>query len=1079
MLSCYPLPRVPDLRARRLLATARNMPFFRAIREETSFPQAEQELITYWETHRIFQRSVEERPASRAYIFYDGPPFATGLPHYGHLVASTVKDIIPRYWTMRGHRVERRFGWDTHGLPIEMDVEKKLSLSGPSAIREYGIARFNEECRAGVLRYVAEWEKTITRLARWVDFRNDYKTMDTPFMETVWWVFRRLWDLGLVYRGMRVTPFSWRLSTPISNFEAGLDYRDVDDPALTVRLRSVEEPQVSYLIWTTTPWTLPSNLAAAVGEDIEYAMVETDGDGEKYWVAAARVTATFGSTPHRVLKTVRGRDLLGRKYHPLFDYFSSTPNAFQIIAAPHVSTEDGTGIVHMSPAFGEEDYAACKRVSIPPVDPVDEEGNFTQLTPDLAGKNIKEADKDVARALKAKGVLFRHDTIRHSYPYCWRSGTPLMYKAVPSWYVKAEQIRDRMVANNAKVHWVPEFVGTGRFANWLKGARDWSVSRARFWGTPLPIWEAADGEQVCIGSIDELAKYIGMRPSGLHPHEIDHLPFTKDGKQFHRVGDVFDCWFESGAMPYAQCHYPFENKEAFERGFPAKFIAEGLDQTRGWFYTLIVLSTALFDRSSFENVIVNGLVLAEDGEKMSKSKQNYPDPSKVFDTYGADALRAYLISSPVVRGEPLRFSEVGVRDVVRSVMLPLHHALSFFVTYANLENDGRGWDPSVDYAAAPAFAERAELDRWILSVLQSLVQTVNRQMEGYYLYNVVPPMLAFIDDLTNWYIRRSRRRFWRAESDSDKASAYATLHEVMVTFAKVLAPVMPFMAERMYLSLNGTMAVPGDSVHLAAYPQVDVEKIDIELERSMAAVREVVALGRALREKHKLKTRQPLRSVTIVAHDDAARGRLTRHAALLCEELNVKQALVVKDDADLATLTFKPNLRTLGKRLGPKLKEVGAAIAQLTRSQWDELESGGTLTVGDQGVAKEDVLVSRTPKGNVVLESSDHFTVALDTTLDETLRREGTLREVLRAIQLARAETPGLEVSHRIDLVITTDDAVLRDILTQAEALVRDESLATGRFVVTAGPAESPGMTAHHYDIRGQAITVAVARRAT
>ncbi|MFZ5442377.1 MAG: isoleucine--tRNA ligase [Myxococcota bacterium] len=1049
------------------------MSAFKPVPSEVSFPREEEEMLALWKRHDAFQRSIDERPASKSFIFYDGPPFATGLPHYGHLVASTLKDIVPRYWTMRGHRVERRFGWDTHGLPIEMDVEKKLNLSGPSSIREFGIDKFNEECRAGVLRYVAEWEKTITRIGRWVDFKNDYKTMDTPFMESVWWVFKRLFDQGLVYKGLRVTPFSWRLSTPLSNFEAGLDYRDVDDPALTLRFEQLGTEKTYFLVWTTTPWTLPSNLAIAVGAELDYVKVKHE-DGNQYWVAAALKAQVVGEAAE-VLETKKGSELVGLTYRPLFPYFASHPNSFRVIASGHVTTTDGTGLVHMAPAFGEDDFEACRREGIAVIDPVDDEGRFKKEVPDYAGKNIKEADKDIIRDLKARHAVFKHATVKHAYPFCWRSGTPLIYKTTPSWYVKVETLRERMVAHNQDIHWVPEFVGQARFANWLKEARDWSISRSRFWGTPLPIWESEDGELVCVGSVEELEKLTGAKVTDLHPHRIDHLTFTQNGKTFRRVRDVFDCWFESGAMPYAQSHYPFENKAAFEANFPASFIAEGLDQTRGWFYTLMVLSTALFDKAPFRNVIVNGLVLAEDGAKMSKSKKNYPDPTGILDTIGADALRAYLISSPVVRAEPLRFSEAGVKDVVRTVLLPLQNALSFFVTYANVE----GWDPKTDLATAPKLEERPELDRWLLSLLQTLVREVNSQMEGYYLFKVVPPMLAFIDDLTNWYIRRSRRRFSRNDSKADQLSAFATLYEVLVTFGKVLAPVMPFMAERLYQRLVVEPGVPGakDSVHLCDYPTVDEARIDTKVEAAMAAVRAAVGAGRILREKHKLKTRQPLRRVTVVSHDDATRAHLEHHAALLADELNVKQVTVVKDDASLASLSFKPNFKTLGKRLGPKLKSVGAAIQTLSREDWAKLEEGHMLTLDGESIGKEDVLVARSAKGDVVLETVGELTVALDTALDEALKKEGLLREALRCLQQARQATPGLEVSHAISLHVKTASAALLEVLKANEALVRDEAQVTGSLEIVAdGKPTGEWAGPHEFDVEGQTVSFHVKR---
>ena len=979
------------------------MSVFRPLAADASFAAEEQRILDLWHEGKTFQRSIDERPVDKSYIFYDGPPFATGLPHYGHLVASTLKDIVPRYWTMRGHRVERRFGWDTHGLPIEMDVEKKLGLKGPGDIRAFGIDKFNEECRSGVLRYVDDWKKTITRVGRWVDFERDYKTMDVSYMESVWWAFKQLWDKGLVYQGLRVMPYSWRLSTPLSNFEAGLDYRDVDDPALTVQVPIDGVDGQYLLVWTTTPWTLPSNLAVAVGEDIDYvrARVPAKGDGDgtavddgkSYWVAKALAAATLGKE-YEVLEELKGSALVGKTYSPLFPFFADrkASGAFKVITSGHVTTESGTGLVHMAPAYGEDDFNACKREGIDVVDPVDDEGNFKASVPPYVGRNIKEADKDIIKDLKAQGSVFKHATLKHAYPFCWRSGTPLIYKTTPSWYVNVESLREAMVAANADVHWVPDFVGEARFNNWLKEARDWSISRSRFWGTPIPVWTSDDGDTHCVGSVEELEALTGEKVPDLHPHRIDHLTFEKDGKHFKRVGDVFDCWFESGAMPYAQVHYPFEDKATFEAGFPAQFIAEGLDQTRGWFYTSMVLGTALFGKSPFKNVIVNGLVLAEDGEKMSKSKQNYPDPMGVLDLHGADALRAYLINSPVVRAEPLRFAEAGVKDVVRTVLLPLHNALSFFVTYANID----GWDPKTNLASAPALAERPELDRWMISTLQSLIGEVNTQMEGYYLYKVVPPMLAFIDDLTNWYIRRSRARFWAKGLDVDKQCAYATLYEVLTTFAKVLAPVMPFMAERLHQLLVVEPGVDGaiDSVHLCDYPLVNAASIDREIEAAMGAARTVVGIGRALREKHKLKNRQPLQKATIVAHDEATRTRLLAQTALIVDELNVKAIDVVKDDANLASLSFKANFKTLGKKMGPKMKAAAAYVAELDRTQWTALENGGTIEVEGAHISQEDVLVTRTANGEVVLDSVDGITVALDTVLTDALKAEALANEI-------------------------------------------------------------------------------------
>ncbi len=1042
---------------------------FKPLPSDPSFAVQEHEVLALWKTRDAFKRSVDARASAPEFAFYDGPPFATGLPHYGHLVASTLKDIVPRYWTMRGFRVERRFGWDTHGLPIEMQVEKQLGLNGPHSIREYGVEKFNEACRGSVLTYVDEWRRTVTRIGRWVDFDHDYKTMDRSFMESVWWVFAELWKKGLITEGKRVMPYSWRLSTALSNFEAGLDYRTVDDPALTVRLR-LSEPiagkPTDLLIWTTTPWTLPSNLAVAVKDDITYVVADHE-DGHRYVVAKDLLVQTLGDKA-TVVAELTGKELVGKTYAPLFPFFANTPAAFRVIHSGHVTTTDGTGLVHMAPAFGEDDYEACRKNGLEVVDPVDAEGNFTAQVPPYQGQNVKVADKAIIHDLKAQGAVFKHAQLNHQYPYCYRSGTPLIYKTTPSWYVKVEALRERMLANNQTIHWVPGFVGEGRFHNWLAEARDWSISRSRFWGTPIPLWRSDDGSEVhCVGSVAELEQLTGEVVTDLHPHRIGHLTFQKNGKTLRLIGDVFDCWFESGSMPYAQNHYPFENKEQFERAFPAQFIAEGLDQTRGWFYTLLVLSTALFDKAPFQNVIVNGLVLAEDGKKLSKSKKNYPDPGKIIEGYGADALRAYLINSPLVRAEPLRFSEAGVKEVVRTVMLPLQNAWSFFLTYARTD----GWDPAVELDRAPELAQRSELDRWILSVLQSLVRDINTQMEGYYLDKVVPPMLAFIEDLTNWYIRRSRRRFWKSESDLDKAAAFVTLYEVLTTFSKVLAPVLPFLAERLYQNLvvEPGLCAPGeDSVHLCTYPQPDVARIDVPLEQAMAAVRQAVVLGRALREKHKLKVRQPLQTLTVVSTNEAVRAALTAHAELLEDELNVKQVVALADDASLASLSFKANFKTLGKKLGAKMKDASTDISALTRAQWATLEAGGSLTIQGAQVTRDDVLVTRTAQGEVVVESAGDLTVALDTRVTEVLRREGLMRELVSQLQKLRKDL-GLEVSDRVVLRLSTQAVELKASITEHEAHLKDEVLASS----IEWHQEATGQA---LDVDGHAVSVTLTR---
>ncbi len=1022
---------------------------FRRVEPAVDLRALDVEILELWDRIDAFRRSVEHRPVESEYTFYDGPPFATGSPHYGHILAGVIKDIVPRYWTMRGRRIERRFGWDTHGLPVEMEVEKQLGISGPRQIAEYGVARFNEACRAMVERTTEEWEEITRRMGRWVDFENDYKTMDLDFMESVWWVFRRLWDEGLVYQAFKVLPYSWGAATPLSNFELNLGgYREVEDPAVTVRLRVLEgrgpvQEGDHLLVWTTTPWTLPGNLAVAVGEDIEYVCVDEAGD--RLWVAAERVEALWEEPPP-IVERARGSELLGVSYDPPFPYFEEERDrgAFRVIPSEFVTTDEGTGLVHMAPAYGEEDFFALQAAGLDVlVDPVDAEGRFTAAVPDVAGLNVKDADPILIDLLRRSGKLYRSERIRHPYPFCYRTDTPLIYKAIPTWFVNVERFRDRMVELNHRIHWVPAYVGSRRFGNWLEEARDWAISRNRYWGSCIPVWQCDRcDEQVCIGSIDELEALSGVRPTDLHKHVVDEITWacTCGEGTMRRVPEVLDCWFESGSMPYAQIHYPFENRDRFERGFPADFIAEGLDQTRGWFYTLMVLATALFDTEPFQNVVVNGLILAEDGRKMSKSLKNYPDPSHVLDAYGADALRAYLITSPAVRAEPLRFSEEGVREVVRTVVLPLWNAFSFFTTYA--EADGI---TLADLESAPPPSERPEIDRWILSMLQSLIAEVNEQMEGYYLYAVIPPTLGFIDHLTNWYVRRSRRRFWRTrtEDDRDKFAAFATLYEVLTTFSQVLAPILPFVTERIYQDLVVRPGAAGDieSVHHTDFPEADHTLIDPELEEAVATVREVVRLGQRLRKQGGIRVRQPLPALTVLTTDPTVAAAVTSHRELILDELNVKHLEVGSDESALVDLQAKADFKRLGPRLGAKVKEVAAALAELTPAEVQALAAGESVTVAGVEVSAGDVVIRRTPRAGTAVASGERLSVALDTTIDRDLMIEGAARELVARINQLRRDAD-LAVTDRITLTWSSTDEVIREAFARHGATIAAEVLA-------------------------------------
>ncbi len=1043
---------------------------FRRVESQVNLPQLEEAILKLWADLDAFQESNRRREGAKGtgeFVFYDGPPFATGTPHYGHLLAGTIKDIVPRYWNMRGKHVDRRFGWDCHGLPIENLAQKALNLNGTPEIRALGIDKFNEQCRSMVQTYVAEWRKTVTRMGRWVDFDNDYKTMDRDFMESVWWVFKRLWDSkdadgkSRVYKAHRIMPYSWKLTTPLSNFEAGNNYKDVQDPAITVRFKvrnvasplmercrekspdvftAINEGRCYLLAWTTTPWTLPENLALCVGPDVAYQWIEDAQTKDVYLMAKDRVSAFYKKPElYRVLAEPIGAVLAGLSYEPLFPYFAQQPNSFRLLIDSFVTTGDGTGIVHLAPAYGEDDYRVCRAAGIDLVDPLDEEAKFTAEVPEYAGQFCKDADKAIIKRLKDEGKLVHQSTIVHSYPFCERTDTPLIYRAIEAWYVRVEDLRDKLAANNAKIRWVPETIGSNRFGNWLKEAKDWNISRNRFWGSCLPIWvNVADASDTfCVGSVAELEKLSGQTITDLHKHHLDKVVIIKDGKTYQRTPEVLDCWFESGAMPYAQVHWMggADGKQA-PPVFPAQFIAEGLDQTRGWFYTLLVLSTALFDKPAFQNVVVNGLVLAEDGQKMSKSKKNYPDPHVVLDTYGADALRAYLIDSPVVRAEPLKFSEAGLKEIVRTVVLPYWNALSFFTTYAAAD----GYDPRT-WTAKPA-AQRHLLDRWVLSVLQSLVRDVNVEMEAYRLYAVVPRLVRFIDDLTNTYIRFSRTRFWGKDGRDAQADAYASLYQVLTTFAKVLAPFMPFLTEEVHQRLVRSVdSTAPASVHWCDFPQADAALIDAALEREMALAETAISLGRKLREDHKLKVRQPLPTVTIVSREAAVQGAVERLGSIIATELNVKAVRQSHDEAAFCALSVKPNLKVLGKRCGPKLKSISAVLSGWSFAEVAELEAGRSIIVDGEVIGKDDLLLTRSPVAGAITASLGAVTVALDTAVTPELMREGLAREFISVVQQARKDA-GLEVSDRIKLGWSSDDAEVVAAISTHNAFIADEVLA-------------------------------------
>lgn len=1013
------------------------------------FPAAEAAVLDYWAADDTFRASIARREGAKEYVFYDGPPFANGLPHYGHLLTGYVKDIVPRYRTMRGYKVERRFGWDTHGLPAELEVERQLGITDKSQIDAMGIAAFNQACRDSVLRYTAEWQAYVTRQARWVDFDNDYKTLDLPFMESVLWAFKQLWDKGLAYEGYRVLPYCWRDETPLSNHELRMDddiYKSRQDPALTVGFRIVgggpAEDLVGahLLVWTTTPWTLPSNQAVAVNPEVTYVLVAVGQ--RRYLLAEARVGAYArelageGEEP-RVLGSYRGSELLDMRYTPPFPYFMDSANAFRVLAADFVSTEDGTGIVHLAPAYGEDDKNTTDPAGISPVTPVDSKGRFDATVADYAGQHVFDANKAIIADLKngtgpaaANGaVLVRHETYEHPYPHCWRCRNPLIYKAVSSWFVRVTEFRDRMVELNEQITWYPEHIKDGIFGNWLRGARDWSISRNRYWGTPIPVWKSDDPVYPRIdvyGSLDELERDFGVRPDNLHRPYIDELtrpnPDDPTGRStMRRIPDVLDVWFDSGSMPFAQVHYPFENQDWFLGGadgdaephYPGDFIVEYIGQTRGWFYMMHVLATALFDRPAFKTCVAHGIVLGSDGQKMSKSLRNYPDVSEVFDRDGSDAMRWFLMASPILRGGNLIVTEAGIREGVRQVMLPLTNAYTFLTLYAPKPGVWRTDSQHV-------------LDRYILAKLASLRDDLTQALDVCDISGACEQLRAFTEALTNWYVRRSRQRFWDEDPD-----AIDTLHTVLEVTARLAAPLLPMTTEVIWRGVTGER-----SVHLTDWPQAADLPADAALVAAMDQVREVCSAGSSVRKAHQLRVRLPLPKLTVAVDDPQ---RLAPFTDLIADELNVKAVELTDDIARYGRFELAVNAKVAGPRLG---KDVQAAIKAVKAGE-GVVNPDGSLSAGPVVLLEGEYtskLVAADPQYTVALPDGAGL-VVLDSAVTPELEAEGWAKDRIRELQELR-KTSGLDVSDRISVVISVPAERLQWAQNHAE-LIAGEILAT------------------------------------
>eukprot|EP01135_Chromosphaera_perkinsii_P005903 Nk52_evm36s370 gene=Nk52_evmTU36s370 len=1003
------------------------------------FPGEELKTLERWEKNKSFETCLKMSEGKKRYTFYDGPPFATGLPHYGHLLISSIKDTVTRYWHQNGYHVERRFGWDTHGVPIEFEIDKKLGMSGKEAVEKLGIAGYNAECRAIVDKYADEWRETVSRIGRWIDFDNDYKTMYPWYMESVWYIFKEIFQKGLVYRGYKVMPFSTGCGTPLSNFEANSNYKDVSDPAVFVSFKLVDEPDVCLIAWTTTPWTLPSNLALCVNPNSIYVKVKDNKTEKIYIMMKVRIPALFpkgkGCT---ILEEFTGDKLAGLKYEPLFQYFYERKKneAFRVLTDGYVGEDAGTGIVHQAPAFGEDDFRVCVEHGVIRKDdeaicPVDDSGKFTAEVTDFSGMYVKDADKLILKKLKEEGRVVQSGNIVHSYPFCYRSETPLIYKTVPSWFIRVESQREKLLKNNAITEWVPNFVKEKRFHNWLESACDWGFSRNRYWGNPIPLWVSDDFEEVvCVGSIAELEELSGRTGiTDLHREFVDDITIpSKMGKgELRRISEVFDCWFESGSMPYAQAHYPFENKEVFHESFPAQFCAEGLDQTRGWFYTLLVISSLVFDKPPFENLVVNGLILAADGKKMSKRLKNYTPPEETMKEFGADALRIYMVSSPVVRAETLKFKDQGVRDVIKDVLLPWYNAYRFCVQ--NIIRYEKDENCKFVFDLDAVMQSDNVMDKWLLSYYQSLVEFVHQEMEQYHLYTVAPRLIKFIEQLTNWYVRFNRKRLKGDTGAKDCRMALNTLFEVLFNTVKLMAPYAPFLTDNMYQQLCKVLKKPeveltegsDPCVHYTMIPKVSHSHLDKKIELAVKRMQAVIELGRVIRDRKALPLKFPLKEFVVIHKDADYLKDCESLQSYIKEEINVQTITWSSDEQKYGlTLRAVPDNRALGKRLGKAFKQVGGEIKKLTNEQLQDLRATGKITVCGHELDKEELQVISVFEKSAETEfyeshGDDDVLVLLDCRFDDDMKDEGTAREVINRVQKLRKKA-GLSPTDNINV---------------------------------------------------------------
>jgi len=1016
--------------------------------EKINYPEIESRILKFWKENQIFEKSIEQRDESKPFTFYEGPPTANGKPGIHHVMARTLKDLICRYKSFKGYRVNRKAGWDTHGLPVEIEVEKKLGIKSKSEIPEFGVAKYNKACLDSVFTYKDLWEKMTERMGFWINLDDPYVTCTNEYIESVWWALKELFNRGLIYKDYKIVPQCPRSETVLSSHELALGYKETKDPSVYALFKLQDSDLTNqgdtyFLVWTTTPWTLISNVALAVGAGIEYVKVET----ENKFLILAKERLSVLKEDYEIITEYKGSELAGQNYHQLFDYLTVDKKGFYVVEADFVSTSDGSGIVHMAPAFGADDYEISKKYDLPFLQPVTRGGKFTDDVPDFAGIFVKDADADIIFMMKKAGTLYKKETITHTYPFSWRfDDVPVIYYARESWFIKTTSVADRMVELNKTINWHPSEVGSGRFGNWLEENKDWALSRDRFWATPLPIWVSEDGDTFAVGSIEELKKGFiekdGQRiPVGevekidLHKPFVDDVKFERNGKIYTRTPELIDVWFDSGSMPFAQFHYPFENKELFEKNFPADYICEGIDQTRGWFYTMHAISTMLFDNVAYKNLIVNELILDKDGLKMSKSKGNTVNPFELFDKYGADATRWYLMTtSPPWR--PTLFDENGIIEVQRKFFGTLINTYSFFALYANIDN--------FNYSGTPIpIAQRPEIDRWIISKLNSLVSDYEKNLDNYDSTKGARAVASFtLDQLSNWYVRRSRRRFWKAEINEIKLSAYQTLYECLITVAKLTAPFAPYIADELYQNLNSvTKHEDSISIHLVDFPEVGF--VDTELETKMDIAQHIVYLARAMRAKNNLKVRQPLHKI-IVAVKPSLRNAVQNMKEVILEELNIKELETLEDDSAIVNKSAKANFKSLGPKYGKMMKSLATEIVKLNKDEIHKFETEGQINIKienqDVLLNKNDIEIISTEIEGWAVESEDGVTVAIDTELTEDLISEGYAREFVNRVQNMRKDL-GLDVMDRIDVSLQSDKKLVDYIIKFAD-YIKTEVLA-------------------------------------